>query len=264
MNFELGRWCPGTAPLNLVSHSQVVETRMGQPMKTLMKYAVSLFKHHFRLVANSSYESSGDVIISGYSTSQDNEKPCALGRKPVGILYADIAEYARLTEEDEEGTHLRLVESMGIVKAHIAASNGRVAHSAGDAILAEFVDADSALHCAINVQLATRQWNANFDLAQQVRFRIGVNFGEVISDQGDIYGKAVNLTARLECLASSGGICVSDTVRSELGNSSAFKFVPMGQQYVKNISEPVQAFWIEIDAEQIVDVDLTSAVRVAS
>jgi len=263
MNSELGKWWPGTAPFNLVSHSQALETRMGKPMKTLIQNAVSLFKHNFRLLPNTSTKDSGDIIISGYTTSQDNEKPCALARKPVGILYADIVEYARLTEEDEEGAHLRLVESMEIVKAHIAASNGRVAHLAGDAILAEFVDADSALHCAINVQLATRQWNTNLDSIQQVLFRIGVNFGEVISDQGDIYGKAVNLTARLESLACSGGICVSETVRSELENSSAFKFVALGKQYVKNISEPVQAFWIEVDAEEIVDVGLTRAVRVS-
>jgi len=140
--------------------------------------------------------------------------------------------------------------------------SGRVAHFAGDAILAEFKDADSALHCAINVQLAARQWNANLPLNHQVRFRIGVNFGDVITDQGDIYGKAVNLAARLESLAITGGICISNFARANLTNQSPFTFFSMGKRYVKNISEPVQAFLIEIDAQQVIDVDPNSAVKV--
>ena len=99
---------------------------------------------------------------------------------------------------------------------------------------------------------------------QQVLFRIGVNFGDVISDQGDIYGNAVNLTARLEKLASSGGICVSETVRQELDGHPSYKFVAMGKQYVKNLREPVHAFWIEIDSQQIVDSALTGAVKISA
>ena len=237
---------------------------MGKIMKSLMQTVVSHLKQIMGLVPAASNEGSTDVIISGFSTSLGSSEPNELDRRPVGILYADIVEYARLTEEDEEGTHLRQVESMEILKAHVVANNGRVAHLAGDAILAEFKDADSALHCAINAQLSARQWNANLALNRQVRFRIGVNFGDVISDHGDIFGKAVNLAARLESLACSGGICVSDAVRLKLEADSDFRFVAIGKQYVKNISEPVQAFWIEIDAQQIVDIDLTSAVKVSA
>jgi len=169
-----------------------------------------------------------------------------------------------LTEQDEEGTHRRLVKAIRIMMSHVADNKGRIAHLAGDAILAEFENADSALHCAINVQLSARQWNANFSVNRPVLFRIGVNLGDVISDQGDIYGNAVNLAARLEKLASSGGICVSESVMKDLEDHPSIKFVAMGKQYVKNISEPVHAFWIEFDSQQVGESSLTSAVKVSA
>lgn len=241
---------------------------MDQLMKSLIQNAIIYCKRGINAGLFSVTESSTPILVPGYgypvSDMQSRTRPNGLNRRLVGILYADIADYSRLTEEDEEGTHLRLVEIMQIMKTYVDASRGRVAHFAGDAILAEFKDADSALRCSINMQLAACRWNASLHRNQQVRFRIGVNFGDVITKEGDIYGKAVNLAARLENLATTGGICVSDSVRSNLTNQSQFKFVSMGKRYVKNISEPVQAFWIEIDAQQVVDIDLTSAVRVSA
>ena len=145
------------------------------------------------------------------------------------------------------------------MEAYVTANNGRVVYTAGDAILVEFEDIDSALHCAVNVQLAAREMNAQLPVNQRVLFRIGVNFGEVIAD----YGNAINLAARLEKLAKSGDICVSESVRSELEDNSAFNFDALGNQYVKNISEPVHTFWIEFDAQQIVDADFTSSLKVS-
>jgi class 3 adenylate cyclase len=209
-----------------------------------------------------------DVIVSGYSTESIDRERCpntsGFTHKQAGIFYADIANYTRLTEQDEDGTHRRLVEAMEIIMSIAAANDGRIAHLAGDAILAEFKDADSALHCAINVQMAARQWNANIPADEQVLFRIGVNFGDVISDHGDIYGNAVNLAARLEKLAYSGGICVSESVRQQLENQASFKFVAMGKQYIKNISEPVHVFWIEFDSQQVDEPSLSSAVKVSA
>jgi class 3 adenylate cyclase len=92
-------------------------------------------------------------------------------------------------------------------------------------------------------------------------FRIGVNFGDVITDRGDIYGRAVNLAARLEKLAHSGGICVSESVRLALQDNPTYDFVALGRQYVKNISEPVQAFWIEVESDQAEGIDHTCAVK---
>jgi len=214
-------------------------------------------------------EHGSDLLGSGYvepAGEKNSSEPLSpnLQRKLAAVLYADIANYARLTEQDEEGTHLRLVEAIRIMMLHVADNNGRIAHLAGDAVLAEFKDADSALHCAINVQLSARQWNADFRVDLPVLFRIGVNLGEVISDQGDIYGNAVNLAARLEKLACSGGICVSEAVMKDLEGYPSIRFVAMGKQCVKNISEPVHAFWIEFDSCQMGEPELTSAVRVSA
>jgi len=189
-----------------------------------------------------------DLVVSGYSLPSDSEPALELNRKTAGILYADIVDYARLSELDEEGTHRRLVEIMRLMRTEVVAHDGRIAHYAGDAILAEFRDADSALHCAITVQLSARQWNATLPREQQIRLRIGVNFGEVIIDRGEIYGNAVNLAARLEKLADSGGICVSRSVRSELENHPSYCFIAMGKRYVRNLAEPVQSYWIECES----------------
>jgi class 3 adenylate cyclase len=238
-------------------------------MTTLTHNAFSFFKQGLGLfplsAATGNTGVNNDIIVSGYSNSQcsGQQRRFAdeLSHRQVGILYADIAAYSRLSEQDEEGTHHRLVECMEIMEAYVSANNGRVAHTAGDAILAEFKDVCGALQCAVNVQLAARKLNARLHLDERVLFRIGVNFGDVIADNGDIYGNSVNLAARLEKLANRGGICVSESVRSELEDNSAFHFVALGKRYVKNISEPVQAFWIEIDAQQVVDVDFTGAVK---
>lgn len=238
-------------------------------MKRLFGNVVTFFDHGRQWLWPSNANDATHVIIPGYIApeGEDLQEPSSggdLNRRQAGIFYADIANYTRLTEKDEEGTHLRLVKAIRIMLSHVAENNGRIAHIAGDAILAEFKDADSALHCAINVQLAARQWNADLNHEEQVLFRIGVNFGEVIADQGDIYGNAVNLAARLEQLASSGGICVSESVRREFEDHPSISFVAMGKQYVKNISEPVQAFWIEVDSQQVIDAGLTNAVKVSA
>jgi len=228
-------------------------------MRSVIQSIVSYFEKKAGTRYLTAVDSPPDTIISGYSypvkKNQNELTSQSCNRRQVGILYADVAEYSRLTEQDEEGTHHRLVESMKIMEACIFANNGKVAHFAGDAILAEFMDADKALSCAINMQLSNRRRNAGLNSNLQIRFRIGVNFGDVIADQGDIYGNAVNLTARLEKLAHTGGICVSESVRLRLKNHPSYKFIAMGQQYVKNINDPVQAFWIEFGAERIEQVE---------
>ena len=162
----------------------------------------------------------------------------------MAILYADIVDYSRLTEQDEDKTHIRVRACLRAIHDLTKLHRGRIAHLAGDAILAEFKDAASALRCAINFQLTIRQRNANFGSREQIRFRIGINYGEVNTDHGDIYGKAVNIAARLEGLASSGGICVSRSLRESLEKQSHFRFFNLGKRHLKNISTPVEVFWI--------------------
>ena len=185
-------------------------------------------------------------------------------RKPAGIFYADIANYSRLTEQDEEGTHRLLVEAIRIMMSNVADNHGRIVHLGGDAILAEFRDADSALHCAINVQLAARQWNANRAVDRRVLFRIGVNIGDVISEGGDVYSNAVNLAARLEKLASSGGICISESVRQELDGQPGYRFVDMGNRDDNNLHQSARVFWIEVDQQEVVDPAFTTAVKISA
>lgn len=224
-------------------------------MKTTIKNIISSLQRGFHLLPARSAYGTNRVVIAGYDALAE-EREHDLDRKPAGILHADIADYTRLTEEDEEGTHRRLIESMDLLRAEIAALGGRVAHSAGDSILAEFADAESALRCAVNVQLASQRQNIDLDLSRQVRFRIGVNFGDVIAEDGDIYGKAVNLAARLEGLACSGGICVSRDIRTALAETSDIEFIALGKRYVRNISEPVDVFWIEVDLIRDNDADM--------
>jgi class 3 adenylate cyclase len=240
---------------------------MDLPMKSLVQSAIRFCQKGIATGRVAVTENPIPILESGYSfdgaVSHQRQPTRNLVRRTVGILYADIAEYARLTEEDEEGTHFRLIESKKIMKNHILANGGLVANSAGDAMLAKFKDTDSALRCAINVQLAARQWNATLNPRQQLQFRMGVNFGDVISEQGDIFGSAVNITARLENLACSGGICISKSARSSLRNQARFKFIDLGKRQVKSINEPVHAFRIEI-APEVVDPWFTSAVKISA
>ena len=228
--------------------SRLQALAQGQPINDVRRGIGSILKQRLGLSASAPKQSQFDVVVSGYSLEADRDPTPVPARRAVGILYADIVDYNRLSEQDEEVTHRRLVECMQLLHDQVSDHQGRVSHYAGDAILAEFKDADSALHCAICVQLSARQWNATLDETQQVRLRIGVNFGEVIVDRGDIYGNAVNLAARLEKLADSGGICVSRSIHDELENHPSYCFVAMGRRYVKNIEEPVQAYWIECDS----------------
>ena len=137
-------------------------------------------------------------------------------------------------------------------------------HAAGDAVMAEFRDVDSALRCAVKLQLASRELNARLHVDRWVQFRMGVKGGDSIADSGDIYSNAIKLTAWLEKLAHSEGICVSESVRRALERNPAFSFVALGRQYVKNIDEPVQAFWIELDARQVNETEFIRSGKVSA
>jgi len=168
------------------------------------------------------------------------EKP--LPRKLAAILYADVASYSHLTRQDEDATHRTLRRYLDLIASRVAGHGGRVVHYAGDAVLARFDAAFDALSCAVTVQRELGVMNAELDDTRRVRFRIGVNSGDVIEDRGDIYGDGVNVAARLESLAEPGGICISDAVRVAVGNRVAAEFLFIGEQRVRNISEPVRAY----------------------
>lgn len=172
-----------------------------------------------------------------------------LPRKLAAILYADVAGYSRLTGEDEEGTHRRLSAYLSLISAAIEQHQGKVVHFAGDAVLADFGTVTDALTCAAAVQRGLQDRNRDLPSDRKVRFRIGVNLGEVIVDRGDIYGDGVNVAARLESLAEPGGICISESVHTAIGNKLPLRYESMGQQSVKNIAKPVHAYRVVMDEE---------------
>ncbi|MDH3673177.1 MAG: tetratricopeptide repeat protein [Gammaproteobacteria bacterium] len=174
-----------------------------------------------------------------------------LTRKLAAILYADVAGYSRMMGEDEEGTHLRLREYLDEFSDLIQSHNGNVVKYAGDAALAEFATVTEAMTCAAQVQQALAVKNKDLPDKRKVEFRIGINLGEVIVDRKDIYGDGVNVAARLESLAQPGGICISESVYTAMGKKLDLAYEFMGEQQVKNIEQPVRAYRVLLESEQL-------------
>ena len=173
-----------------------------------------------------------------------------LPRKLAAILYADVAGYSRLTGEDEDATHRALSDYLDLIAGTIESHGGQVMHYAGDAVLAKFDAVVDTMSAAIKIQNILASQNQDLPEDRRVEFRIGVNSGDVIEDRGDIYGDGVNVAARLEALAEPGGICISDAVRSALGKKLDLDYEDMGEQEVKNIEEPVRAYWVAVGSRK--------------
>jgi adenylate cyclase len=171
-----------------------------------------------------------------------------LPRKLAAILYADVAGYSRLTGEDEDATHRRLREYLDLIAVDIESHRGQTVHYAGDAVLAKFDAVVDALTSAVAIQGRLADRNEDLPENRKVRFRIGINLGDVIEDRGDIYGDGVNVAARLESLADEGGICISESVRTAIGNKLGVGYEFMGEQQVKNIADPVKTYRVLLDA----------------
>lgn len=165
-----------------------------------------------------------------------------LERKLVAILAADVEGYSRMMEIDEEGTLAILSAHRTITDELIAQHGGRIFNTAGDSVLAEFASVFSAVDCAIDIQRELAKANQPILEAKQLRFRIGINVGDVMVKDGDIFGDGVNIAARLEGLAKPGGICISRGVRDHIRHKVAHKFDDLGEQAVKNIAQPVRCF----------------------
>lgn len=170
-----------------------------------------------------------------------------LERKLTAILYADVAGYSRLTGQDEEGTHLMLSDSLDTITALIERHKGKVLHFAGDAVLAEFASVVTALTCAVDIQLDLKIRNEDVPEDRRLEFRIGLNLGDVIVDRQEIYGDGVNVAARLEGLADPGGICISRSVLDQVKNKMDYGYESLGEQKVKNITEPVQTYRVILE-----------------
>jgi adenylate cyclase len=161
-------------------------------------------------------------------------------RRLTAILVADVVGYSRLMGADEEGTHERVqAHLVELVGPKIREHHGRIVKTTGDGGLAEFASVVDAVRCAAEIQHAMADRDLDLAEERRLRFRIGINLGDVIADGGDIYGDGVNIAAGL---AAPGGICVSGTVRDHIGDRLPYAFEDMGEQSVKNISRPVRAY----------------------
>jgi TolB-like protein/class 3 adenylate cyclase len=185
------------------------------------------------------------TLLTGPSRGRVKMEPERLLRKRAAILYADVAGYSRLVGEDEEGTHRMVSAYLDLFTVCIRRHHGNVDHFAGDAVLADFGAAVNAMECALEIQQTIKQRNSNLPSSKRVEFRIGINLGNVIVDRGEVHGDSVNVAARLESLADPGCVCISDTVRTAVGNKLPLTYEFMGEQHVKNISEPVKAYHIK-------------------
>ena len=169
-----------------------------------------------------------------------------LPRKLAAILYADVVGYSRMASEDEDATHRRLKESLELIATTVKSYHGRVINYSGDAALAMFEAVVDAVSCATDIQRGIVSLNLDVPDEQKIQFRIGVNLGDVIEDGGDIFGDGVNVAARLEGLAETGGICISDTVHTAIGSKLPLDYEDLGEQEVKNITKLVRAYQVRL------------------
>jgi adenylate cyclase len=171
------------------------------------------------------------------------DKPERSERLLAAILAADVAGYSRLMGADEEGTLAALKAIRGeLGDPKIAEHRGRIVKTTGDGMLVEFASVVDAVRCAVAVQQEMAARNAGIPAERRIEFRIGINLGDIISDDNDIYGDGVNGAARLEALTEPGGICVSRVVHDQVRDKLDVAFDDRGEQQVKNIARPVHVF----------------------
>jgi adenylate cyclase len=166
-------------------------------------------------------------------------------RRLAAIFAADVAGYSRLIGADEEGTLTRLkAHRRELIDRKIAEHQGRIVKTTGDGVLAEFASPVKAVRCAIEVQHGMAERNADVPQAERIEFRIGINLGDVIVDEDDIYGDGVNVAARLENIAEPGAVYISRAVRDFVNDAPELVLEDLGEQPLKNIARPVQVFRI--------------------
>jgi adenylate cyclase len=171
-------------------------------------------------------------------------------RRLAAILAADVAGYSRLMGEDEEGTHERLnAHFRELVNPKIAEHRGRIVKNTGDGLLAEFASVVDAVRCSTDIQRGMADREPELPEVRRIRFRIGINHGDVIVEQNDIFGDGVNIAARLEALAEPGSICVSARVQEDAAGKLDLTFRDLGDQQLKNIARPVRAY--AVDAREL-------------
>ena len=165
-------------------------------------------------------------------------------RRLTAILAADVQGYTHHTERNEEASTTTLRLYRAVVEEAISAHKGHIFSSAGDGVVAEFPSIVEAIRCAVEIQNEIAERNESVPEKDRMQFRIGVNLGDVIAEDNNLYGTGVNVAARLEQLAEPGGICVSQTVYDQVRKIVEIPFQDIGERRLKNISEPVHVYRI--------------------
>jgi len=172
-------------------------------------------------------------------------------RRLAAVLAADMVGYSRLMEVDETGTLARLkTHRIELIDPCIAKNRGRIIKTTGDGMLVEFYSVADAVLCAAEIQRRMARRNVDVSPSRWIQLRIGINLGDVIVEENDIFGDGVNVAARLEMLAEPGGICVSGAVREQVGDRlDQIAFEDLGEQAVKNIARPIRIFRIRLEQD---------------
>lgn len=176
------------------------------------------------------------------------EEPVRIERRLSAILAADVSGYSRLMHEDEEATHAKLMALLARgVEPAIAEHCGRIVKNTGDGFLAEFQSAVEAVRAAMQFQARVRELTIGDPENRRIAFRVGVNIGDVIVEPHDIFGDGVNIAARLESIATPGGICISSAAYDQVQGKFGDRFADLGEQNLKNIGRPVRVYAVILD-----------------
>jgi len=163
-------------------------------------------------------------------------------RKLAAILSADVEGYSRLMDDDEEATVRTLTSYRNAITDLVQQFRGRVVDAPGDNLLAEFTSVVDAVNCSVEIQRDLAERNTELAYNRQMQFRIGVNIGDVIEEDGRIYGDGVNIAARVESIAEAGSICISGRAHDQVENKLGLEYEDLGKHEVKNISRPIQVY----------------------
>ena len=186
-----------------------------------------------------------------------------VARRLAAVLAADVVGYSRLMEADEAGTLARLkTVRLELIDPAIAKCKGRIIKTTGDGILVEFQSVTEALRCAVDFQERMARRNRDMAASRTLLYRIGINLGDVIVEEDDIFGDGVNVAARLEFIAEPGGICISAAVYDQVGDRLPIGYEDLGEQHVKNISRAIRVYKVLLNGQTsertIVGIDQAS------
>jgi adenylate cyclase len=167
-------------------------------------------------------------------------------RRLAAIMCADVANYSKLMERDEDGTLDRLKAYRAVMSSLTDGHNGRIVNTWGDAVIIEFTSVIEAVQCAVDIQNELTLRNADVPDSNRMEFRIGINLGDIMVEGDDIYGDGVNVAARLQELAPIGGIMLSQSVYDQVKTKMAIGFESEGSRQVKNVSDPVETYSVRL------------------